>query len=76
MVSDNLLWNFEASNDLVEQKETCSFPITLKGRNCLFPLSKLVYNDNYILVPTNRHWVGRHEINPPLSEGPHRDEGK
>ena len=76
MVNENILWDTKSGDDLIEHEVCFRLTIEFKGRNFLYPLCKVVYNDNDILVPPSRHWVSRHEINPPLSEFPYCDEGK
>ena len=51
MVSENLLWYTEPNNDLVENEIKYHFNIDLKGRHFLYPLRKVVYNDNDVLMP-------------------------
>ena len=74
MVSDNLLWYSEMSNDLVEYKLCCHFTIGFEGRHCLFPLCEVVYIDNDIFVPPRKNWVAHHVIYPSLGEGPYHDD--
>ena len=55
MVSENLLWNTEASNDMVENEENYSFLISVKGGHCLYPFNKIIDIDNDIFVPPSRN---------------------
>ena len=76
VVSDNLLWNSEASDDLVENEKRCSFSVSFEGRHCRCPLGEVINNDNDIFVPPSQNWIARHVIHPPRSEGAHHNDGK
>ena len=71
MVSENILWDTECSNDLVEDKICCRFSIGLKSSHCLFPLHKVVYNDNDILVPPAETGLHIMKSTPHLVKGPY-----
>ena len=68
------MWSVSINN-MIENKVCRHLTIGFKGRHYLFPLRKVVTNENDIIV-ISRHWVACHEINPPLGEGPYHDDGK
>ena len=74
IVSENILGNTEPHDDLIKHEIYHRLTIGFKGRHYLFPLRKVVTNENDIIV-TSRHWVPCHEINTPLGEGPYHDDG-
>ena len=76
MVSDNILWYTETSNDLVEYKVSFCFVVNFEGTHCLWPICVVVYNDNDIFVPPSKKWISHQVIYPTLGEGPHHDDGK
>jgi hypothetical protein len=69
MISDNLTWDTEPGDNLVEHEEDCSFPIGFYGRHGFEPLGKVVNNHNNVLIPPSRSWVAIDEICPSLGEG-------
>ena len=51
VASDSLLCNNESCDDLIEHEIHYRLTIGFKGRNFLFPLHKLLNNDNDIIIP-------------------------
>jgi len=68
MVSDNLLWNIEVRNDLVEKKQGCCFTIIHDSGHSFSPLSKVVHCYNNILMTLSQRRVTSCKINAPLCE--------
>ena len=50
MVSENLFWNIETSDTLVENKKSYSFPVIPEVGHFLFPLRKVINIDNDVFV--------------------------
>lgn len=50
MVSDNLLWNIETGNDLVEKEKGCCLTFIRKSRHSFGPLHKLIHYYDNVLV--------------------------
>ena len=69
MISDNLTWDTEPSDNLVEHEEGCSLPIGFYSRHGFDPLGNVIDNHDDVLIPPNRSWVSIDEIYPPLGEG-------
>jgi hypothetical protein len=53
MISDNVLWNTKASDDVVEEKESCSTTIIQKGRHSLNPFFEVINDNDDITMPPN-----------------------
>ena len=51
MVSDNISWDVEPCNYLVEQKESCCLPVIFERWHSFDPLSEVVYYYDDIAVP-------------------------
>ena len=76
MVSDNLLYNTEVSNDLVKHEVSSRFTFCFEGGNLLFPLGEVINSDNNIFVTPNQYWIACHIFHPPLGEETHRNDKK
>jgi hypothetical protein len=51
MISDNGLWNTQESDDVIQKEKSCSTTIIQKGSHSLSPFCKVIYNDDYIIMP-------------------------
>ena len=54
-VSENILWNSEVNDDLVEHEKSYKFDVSSEGRHFLCPLSEVINTDNDIFVPPSRN---------------------
>ena len=55
MVCDNLLWDTESRDNLIEYEIGCDLTIDFEVRHYLFPLSEVVKNNNDVLIPSSRY---------------------
>ena len=69
MMGDNITWDTEPSDNLIEYEEGRSLPIIFNCRHGLDPLIKVVYDHNNVLMLTNQSWVAIHKFHSPLGEG-------
>jgi hypothetical protein len=69
MVSDNLTWDTEPGDNLIEYEEGCCLPIRFNCSHGLGPLIKVVDDHDNVLMPPRLSWVAINEVHPSLSEG-------
>jgi hypothetical protein len=69
IISDNLTWDTEPGDNLIEYEEGSNIPIIFNCRHGLGPPSKVVYGLDNVFMPPSRSWVSIHKVHPPLGEG-------
>jgi hypothetical protein len=69
MINDNLTWDFEPGDNLIEYKEGDSILIGFNCRHGLNPPIKVVYGHDNVVMPPNRCWFAIDKVYPPRGEG-------
>ena len=69
MVSDNLFWNVEPSNNLAENKMHSCLTIGFKYGHSLCPFREIIDSHYNVMMPPQKSWVSIHKVKPPLGEG-------
>jgi hypothetical protein len=70
MVSDNLTWDTEPGDNLIEYEEGCSLPIRFNCSHGLDPLIKVVDDHDNVLMPQDEVGLQSMKSTPHLVKGP------
>jgi hypothetical protein len=70
MVSDNITWDTEPGDNLIEYEESCSIPIGFNYRHGLDPLIKIVDSHDNVLMPPDEVGLQSTKSTPHLVKGP------
>jgi hypothetical protein len=70
MVSDNITWDTEPGDNLIEYEEVFNLPIGFNCSHGLGPLSKVVDNHDNVLIPLDEVGLQLMKSTPHLVKGP------
>ena len=69
MISDNLLWDPEPSDNLVEHEMRGYLTIGFNYGHSLCPFHEIIDIHYNVMIPPSQIWVAIHKFKPPLGEG-------